>query len=154
MAKCSHNTCQLPDNNNRFIFQGVYIFIGICVLLSKPENFTYFQTMLFVSPVLIDVVSSGPQNPLALFVRRVIGTVDTIIVLICILGLGGIITQDTTSYLFVDTMLLFGGFKFDKTLIAGLLVVNLIVPAIYYTYSPCKAAAKIKAVVTAKKEVA
>lgn len=153
VAKCSHSVCQLPDNNNRFILQGVYILIGVCVLLSKPENFTYFQTMLFISPILIDIVCSGPNNLLARIVRWGIGIIDTIIILICFLGLGGIIVQDTTSYFLVETMLLFGGIKFKKAHIAVLLVINLIIPVIYYTYSPCKTTAKIKDTMNTRKEV-
>lgn len=39
LAKCAYDACQLPDNNNRFILQGVYILIGIFVLLSDSKNF-------------------------------------------------------------------------------------------------------------------
>lgn len=56
LAKCAYDACQLPDNNNRFILQGVYILIGIFVLLSDSKNFTYFQTMLFIFPILISFV--------------------------------------------------------------------------------------------------
>lgn len=83
LAKCAYDACQLPDNNNRFILQGVYILIGIFVLLSDSKNFTYFQTMLFIFPILIDIVCSGPTNRLAWVVRWVIGVADTLIMIVC-----------------------------------------------------------------------
>lgn len=153
VAKCPYAVCQLPDNNKRYIFQFIYILVGILVLLSEPENFTYFQMLLFISPILMDVVCSGPKNPLAYFIRWAVGIVDAIIILICFLGLGGVIVQDTTSYSLIETMLLFGGIKFKKSVIATLLIVNLIIPVIYYTYSPCKAAIEIKNKMNARKEV-
>lgn len=102
MAKCAYDACQLPDNNNRFILQGVYILIGIFVLLSDSKNFTYFQTMLFIFPILIDIVCSGPTNRLAWVVRWVIGVADTLIMIVCFLGLGGIIVQDDASYFIIE----------------------------------------------------
>lgn len=152
MAKCTYDACQLPDNNNRFILQGLYILIGIFVLLSNPESFTYFQTMLFVFPILIDIICSGPINRFARGVRWVIGIADTFIVIVCFLGLGGIIIQDTESYLFVESMLIFGGIAIGKIHIAVLLIANLIIPFAYYSYSPCKRSEKSKAVIAAKKE--
>ena len=103
LAKCAYDACQLPDNNNRFILQGVYILIGIFVLLSDSKNFTYFQTMLFIFPILIDIVCSGPTNRLAWVVRWVIGVADTLIMIVCFLGLGGIIVQDDASYFIIES---------------------------------------------------
>ena len=153
LAKCSYDACQLPDNNYRFIWQGIYVIVGIFVLLSNPQNFTYFQTMLFIAPVLIDIVCSGPTNKVARIVRWVVGSVDVIIMIICFLGLGGIVTQDSNSYFIVESMMLFGGFKISKVLIAILLIVNLLIPVAYYTCSPCKQSARIKAAVVNGREV-
>lgn len=153
MAKCAYDTCPLPDNNSRFICQGVYIIVGVLVLLSNPQNFTYFQTMLFIVPVMIDIVCSGPNNRIALAVRWVIGIMDTVVLVICLLGLGGVIGQDSESYFFVESMLLFGGFKVSKNYIAGCLILNILIPTAYYNWSPCKEAEKVRAVVTAKKGV-
>lgn len=144
MAKCTYDVCQLPDNNTRFLFQAIYIVVGIAVLLSKPENFTFFQTILFVIPVLIDIVCSGPSNIPALLVRWVIGIADILIIILCILGLGGIIAQDIDNYFFINSMRLFGGLKISKNIIAGLLVANLVIPFAYYNYSPCKKSMAIK----------
>ena len=152
LAKCAYDACQLPDNNNRFILQGVYILIGIFVLLSDSKNFTYFQTMLFIFPILIDIVCSGPTNRLAWVVRWVIEVADTLIMIVCFLGLGGIIVQDDASYFIIESMLLFGGFRIDKGFIAVLLIANLSIPAAYYNYSPCKKSVKIKTVLMSKKE--
>ncbi len=153
MAKCSYDSCQLPDNNNRFILQGVYILVGIFVLLSAPENFTYFQTVLFISPILIDIVCSGPTNTLARLVRWGVGIADTFIMIVCFLGLGEIIVQDSMNYWLVESMLLFGGIRISKSCIAVLLIANLLVPAVYYHYSPCKKLERIKAAILSKREV-
>lgn len=153
LAKCSYEACQLPDNNNRFIFQAIYICVGIFVLISNPENFTYFQIMLFIAPVLIDIACSGPANNLARVVRWAIGFLDVIILIICFLGLGGIVVQDLDSYLVVESMIFFGGFQIPKELIAVFLIVNLSIPIAYYICSPCKQSAKIKATVVSRREV-
>ena len=152
VLKCLHGECQLPDNNYRFIWQGVYVAVGVFVLLSDPGNFTYFQTMLFLAPVLIDIVYSGPQNRFVRMVRWGIGAMDVIVMVVCFLGLGGIIVQDTEGYIIVDSMLLFGGFRIEKAAIAVVLVLNILIPAAYYTCSPCKKSAKARAALTTKRE--
>lgn len=150
--KCLHGECQLPDNNYRFIWQGVYVVVGVLVLLSDPSNFTYFQTMLFIVPVLIDIVCSGPKNKFARVVRWGMGTMDILVMVVCFLGLGGIIVQDAEGYILVDSMLLFGGVRIEKTAIAVVLVLNILIPAAYYTWSPCKKTAKARAALTTRRE--
>lgn len=152
LAKCSYDVCQLPDNNSRFIAQGVYVVIGIFVLLSNSQSFTYFQTILFIAPVLIDIVCSGPNNKVAWIVRLVIGTVDTIIMIICFLGLGGIVLQDSNNYFIVKSMILFGGVEIPKVIIAVFLVINLLIPVAYFTCSPCKQSERMKSAVVARRE--
>lgn len=146
---CLYGKCYLPENNNKFLLQVVYVIIGIFVLLSKPENFTYFQTLLFVSSILIDIISFGPVNKVAHFIRWVIGVFDTLIVIVCFLGLGGIIGQTPNTYFFVDTMRLLGGFCINKDFIALILIANLAIPFAYYNYSPCKKNLKIKEAISA-----
>lgn len=153
MPKCVYNSCQLPDNNYRFLFQIVYILVGAFVLLSSPDNFTFFQTILFIAPVFADIVCSGPTNKVALTFRWILGSIDVFIILICILGLADIISQDSDSYFIVESMVLLGGLKISQVFIAILLVANLSIPIAYYFYSPCKKNSAIKAGVTAKREV-
>lgn len=153
LAKCTYDVCQLPDNNKRFILQGAYILIGILVLFSRPENFTFFQTMLFTFPILIDVVCCGPTNPVSLTIRWIVGVIDVLITIACVLGLDGIVVQTPTCFRFVESMLLFGGAEISKNFIAVLLFLNLMIPIAYYHYSPCKNSAKIRAALAAKREV-
>lgn len=153
MSKCHYESCQLPDNNKRYIMQGAYILIGIFVLLSRPENFTFFQTMLFTCPILIDIVCAGPTNRLSMIVRWIIGVADSLIIIACVLGLGGVVVQTATSYSIVESMLLFGGLAISKTAVAILLVANLIIPVVYYVWSPCKTSMKEKKELMMKREV-
>lgn len=153
MPRCVYKSCKLPDNNYRFVFQLFYIIVGVCVLLSSPDNFTFFQTILFIAPVFADIVCSGPTNKIARAFRWILGSIDLFVILICILGLADIIYQDADSYFIVESMVLFGGLRISLVFIALLLVANLGIPIAYYFYSPCKKNSAIKASVTAKREV-
>lgn len=150
MTKCPYADCPVPENNNRFLLQIVYILIGIFVLLSKPENFTYFQTILFLAPILIDIVCSGPDNFIAYCVRWIIGVADVFIIFICILGLGGIVEETDSAYYLVHSMLLLGGISITKNFIGVLLIANLAIPVAYYFYTPCKATMKVRVALSAK----
>lgn len=138
MAKCAYDKCQLPDNNKRFILQGIYVIIGTLILFGKSENFTFFQIILFIAPILIDILSSGSDSLPVRGARIIIGGLDVLVIIFCLVGLGGYVTDNGNSFSLVNTMLLFGGFELRKDTIGIILMANIAIPFIYYNTSPCK----------------
>lgn len=138
VAKCKYDQCQLPDNNRRYILQAVYIVIGILVLCSSEETFTFFQMMLFTAPILIDIACANPGGLPLEIVRWFVGIIDAAIVILSVLGLGGVVTIDAEKVSFISTMVLLGGVSISKRLVSILLFTNLIVPIAYYVGSPCR----------------
>jgi hypothetical protein len=124
------------------VCQAIYIIIGLCVLLSSAETFTFFQLMLFTAPILIDIVCTNPGGLPMEIVRWGVGTIDAAIVVLSLLGLGGIVVLDADKVSFISTMLIFGGVSFSKEIVGGLLLVNLVVPVAYYHGSPCRPSSK------------
>ena len=142
--KCNPKICSfLPDNNNRFICQFVYLTAGILVLFAAPENFTFFQVLLFIVPILIDIICSGPNSKLVKVIRWIIGIIYVLLVINCAIGLGGYIVDFENRFEVVKSMLIFGGLSARKEVIGIFLMINILIPISYFVSSPCKKTANI-----------
>ena len=61
MAKviCPYEVCKLPQNNKHYLWQIAYMLIGLSVLFFRAEDFTFFQTFLFLAPVVLDLLNTS-----------------------------------------------------------------------------------------------
>lgn len=141
--KCSYDTCQLPDNNNRYWWQFVYLILGVICLIAKEDEFTFFPLFTFVAPVLIDLLGSEVNHGLASKIRLFFIVINVILVLMCLVGWYGLI-QDTGSFFVIsEEAMVFAGLKMKKQVFLPAIVANIFVPVLYSQVSPCKARAAV-----------
>lgn len=134
---CEHNGCKLPKNNYRYLWQFVYTFVGLTILLLREEDFTFFQIFLFTVPILIDIAYSTLESKIMNAVRIVFCIGNAIILVLCMLGLVGAIV-DTGSSFAINLEVLNFKFELPKTTMAVIMGPNLAVPLIYFGCSPCR----------------
>lgn len=144
-AKCMYENCQLPKNNNRFGWQLVYIFVGIVVLFRSPVDFNFFQTFLFIAPIMMDIAYNGVSTKPLNIVRVCAGILNALVLIGCLFGMVGIIQDDGLVFKVSDSVIYFSSLSVDKSVIGGILAANLVVPAIYWIGAPCQSANQIVA---------
>ena len=134
--KCGrgYQYCQLPENNNRYLWQIFYIIIGVSILCFKMAQFNFFQTALFIAPIMLDIAYSGADNSLLLWIRRIFGFVNAII----LMGFGGIIQDVQGCFVIKIEASYFHNFSIPKIYLGVVISLNIIVPFVYYFCAPCQ----------------
>ena len=103
----------------------------------KEEAFTFFQIFLFVFPVLIDISYSALDSKTMDLVRKLFLLLNIFIMAVCVLGLTNIMTDTGNSFCMNLEVI---GFKFEitKRRLSLVMLLNVIIPILYYACSPCR----------------
>ena len=133
----------LPKNNKHYLWQVCYMAIGLGVLFFRPEDFTFFQTFLFLAPVVLDIVNTNFTTESMNWVRRGFGFVDTILLISCFLGMLGALQDTGKSFVVRESFLYFSGVEIEKTTVGVIIAVNLAVPFMFYIGAPCQETVKL-----------
>lgn len=131
-VKCPYDECKLPQNNNHYFWQIAYMMIGLCVLFFKIEDFTFFQTFLFLAPVVLDLLNTSLKTNTLNKVRVVFAILDAALLLCCLLGMFGILQDTGESFAISQSFIYFPGSEIKKTIVGVIIVLNLTVPIIFY----------------------
>ena len=102
------------------------------------SNLPFFQTALFVAPILLDIGYSDSNNRIMLFVRVVFGAINAFILLGCVLGVGGIIQDQEEHFVIVAEALFLDGFSLSKKVLGTVIAFNTLIPCMYYFCVPCQ----------------
>lgn len=142
MAKempCTYGACVLPKNNGRYLWQLAYVILGLGVLFYDIKSFTFFQTFLFVAPVFLDIAYVDIRKSKTLnWIRIVFGIYDSIFLLMCTLGIAGVIEDQGEYFAISNTFLYFQGFSVEKAKVGIAIAINLIVPFVLWIGAPCQ----------------
>lgn len=149
MAKviCPYEVCKLPQNNRHYLWQIGYMLIGLGVLFFKAEDFTFFQTFLFLAPVVLDLLNTSLKIKVLNGVRIVFGILDAALLLSCLLGMFGVFEDTGTGFAVSESFLYFSGVEIKKTIVGIVIALNLAVPILFYIGSPCQQTMKMSSAV-------
>lgn len=154
-VKCFYEECKLPQNNKHYLWQIVYMLIGLGVLFFRAADFTFFQTFLFLAPVVLDLLNTSLTAKVLNGVRIVFGILDAALLLSCFFGMFGVLQDTGTSFVVSQSFLYFSGVEIKKTIVGIVIALNLTVPILFYIGSPCqqtmRALSKVKS--TKREEV-
>lgn len=137
-ARCPYEECKLPENNRHYLWQIAYMLIGLGVLFFKVEDFTFFQTFLFLAPVALDILDARFITKALNIVRVVFGIFDAILLICCILGMFGVLQDTGKGFAVSQSFLYFSGVEIDKTIVGIIIAINLAVPILFYIGAPCQ----------------
>ena len=122
--------------------------IGLGVLFFKTEDFTFFQTFLFLAPVALDLLNTSLKTKVLNGVRIVFGILDAALLISCFLGMINKVFEDTgTGFAVSESFLYFSGVEIEKTVVGIVIALNLLVPILFYIGSPCQQTMKMLSVV-------
>lgn len=142
-AKCPYEECKLPENNKHYLWQIGYMLIGLGVLFFKAEDFTFFQTFLFLAPVVLDIVNADFATNTLNRVRLCFGVLDAALLVGCFLGMFGVLQDVGECFIVSRSFLYFSGVEIKKTTVGIIIALNLAVPIIFYIGSPCQETIKM-----------
>lgn len=150
-ARCSYEECMLPQNNIRYCWQIAYMLIGLGVLFFSKEDFTFFQTFLFLAPVVLDIFGASFTTNVLNRVRLVFGIFDAALLLSCLLGMFGILRDTGESFAVAESFLYFSGVEIKKTIVGIFIALNLAVPFMFWIGSPCQQTMQMLSTLKSKK---
>lgn len=142
-AKCVYEECKLPKNNNHYLWQIGYMMIGLGVLFFRAQDFTFFQTFLFLAPVALDILTADFTTKGLNWVRLGFGILDAALLISCFLGMFGVLLDTGESFAVSQEFLYFSGVEIKKTCVGIIIALNLAVPLVFYIGSPCQETVKI-----------
>lgn len=133
----------MPENNKHYLWQIGYMLIGLGVLFFKAEDFTFFQTFLFLAPVVLDIVNADFATNTLNRVRLCFGVLDAALLVGCFLGMFGVLQDVGECFIVSRSFLYFSGVEIKKTTVGIIIALNLAVPIIFYIGSPCQETIKM-----------
>lgn len=135
---CPYDKCGLPEHNYKYVWQEIYTAFGLFVLYQSQKDFNFFQTFLFLTPIMIDIAYTGLKNKGWNILRCVLGILNAIFLLACVMGMTGILVDTGESFAMRSGALYFQNIQLKKTMIGKIMAANLAVPIVYLVASPCQ----------------
>lgn len=137
--KCRYySVCKLRENNNAYLLQAVYLFLAVCVFLFDITQLTFFSFLLCIIPIIIDLWYNDSVNKVLNICFKIFFTVNSIIAVLCLIGLSGNILDKGTYFELGKHAAIFCGLKIDKAKCAEFMIIEIAVPLMFYAGCPCK----------------
>jgi hypothetical protein len=150
---CPYEECYLPDNNNKYWVQVVFLVISGTVLIAKKSDFTFFSILMFVAPSVMDLIGTKLRSRIYNVIRRIFVTLNVVIIVFCACGLAGFFVDGGETFYISAEAVILGGVGFNKKYILFLMLANLVSPILMITASPCKKSKVMLAAMKNKSEV-
>lgn len=134
--RCVYQKCFLPENNNIYWWQFGFIWFGVLCFLFLKSEFSFFNILLFLLPIVFDLFYNEVEAPCLVFTRKVFIAMDLVCIVICFVG----ITMFTENGITVSVSALFGlkfNLSFLKTVMFYILWANTGVPLVFLVGRPC-----------------
>lgn len=135
---CQYGRCWLPEKNTKYLIQAAYMFISAAMLFKEKPAFTFYATLLLIAPALLDVVTTELKSPFLNSIRRAFIVLDSLLVIFCILGIGGILQDNGDYFLISEKFLYFPGAAVRKEHAGLFILINILVPIGFWIGSPCQ----------------
>lgn len=136
--KCPYSECMLPDNNNYYKWQVIYIIVSAVYLAHDYSEFTFISVFLFMAPILFDLFFAKFNLKILKFLKVIFITLDVGIIFISFFGLIGVVEQENKIFHISSTSMIMPNFSVDKKFILFIVLLNILVPVMLYIGSPTK----------------
>lgn len=136
--KCPFEECYLPDNNVKYIIQAVYLLVSCIFLIKDSSEFTFFSVLMFVAPILLDLVYTKFDGKLYAYISRFYITINTAIAVFCFTGMCGFFVDKGTSFAIHSSSMIWPGVSFAKRVLLVPMIIDLLIPVMMHRACPCK----------------
>lgn len=141
--KCPYKECYLPDNNNKYWVQLVYLIISVAILIKNEKEFTFFSLLMFTAPILMDLTSTRFEGKLYNAIGNGYIILNTVIAVFCLLGMFGLFVDNGSTFSVDESAMVFAGAQMEKKTLLWPMVLDLLIPTVMYNACPSKRAKKI-----------
>lgn len=136
--KCPYEECYLPDNNTKYLIQFAYLFASGLFLIKDSKEFTFFSVLMFVAPILLDLVYTRFKGKLYTIINWIYIALNSCIAVFCFAGMFGFFVDNCDSFAIADSAMVFSGLTFGKKLLLIPMVVDLLIPIMMHRACPSK----------------
>lgn len=133
---CHYNRCWLPRDNSKYLWQVFFLAVSVILLFKKMEDFSFFPIFLFISPVMVDIITTELKSKVCTFIRWLFGIGNAVIFILCILGFAGIIVDEGNCFALVSTFIFFKKISVEKTFVGIALTLEILVPIVFFIGAP------------------
>lgn len=144
--KCSYADCALPLNNKYYLWQIGFLLIGLLALIGKAEDFNTFTIFTFIFPITVDLFYNEAafiQNRYTHILYIVYLFLNLSILLICFLGFGNIVIDQSSRFEIAKSSMILPGASFSKMYLALLICADIVVPWMFYRGMPNQESMKL-----------
>ena len=136
--RCEYGVCYLPDNNNRYWWQLVYLLISAAYLAADRSQFTFVSLFMFTVPIILDLISADFPIKIYNCIKKVYLVLNVAIGIFCMLGMFGAIIDDGVTFAVSPESMLFSNVGIEKTAFLVPLLIDLFIPIMMRNASPSK----------------
>ncbi len=134
--KCPYVKCYLPDNNNKYLLQLIYLSISFLLLLKDENKFTFFSILMYTAPILIDLITCDIPGTKARWFRIVFIVINSIVCFISVLGLAEVLEDNGAQFCICQTYMVLPGLSFPKKCILFPMASSLGIPLMMFVSNP------------------
>lgn len=136
---CPYTNCPIPENNNYYLAQTVYMFISAVALVNFPVKIDSFSIILLIFPSILDMMFTKLVPEGLNWFKRCLLVIDFALILLSVLGQTSLISYTGNGFLIPDGAVFFPGVQIlNIKIIAAILIANFIPPLLFYFGCPCK----------------
>lgn len=143
-TKCPYEECYLPNNNVKYFVQLAYLIVSFLFLIKDSKEFTFFSLLMFVAPILLDLVYTHFRGKLYRTVSIFYIVINVAIGLFCFAGMFGFFVDMEEAFAVSETSLFLPKACFSKKVLLVPMALDLLIPAMMHKACPTK---KSKAIV-------
>ena len=141
--KCEYTYCIAAAINNKraYYIRAIVFLIGLGAIIKSSSLFTFTNIALLLVPALTDnyyeIIKAFQQNILLWF-DRIVKIINCTVIIMCILGEIGFITDTNTTFQIISTSLILGGFSVKKEFVAFVLLLDFFETLVMAVFVPGK----------------
>lgn len=135
---CAYEECHLPENNNKYWYQLVYLIVSIFILLRNNSDFTFYSLFMFTSPILLDLIFVHFDGKLYRVIKIVYIIVNTALAVICLVGMFEFLVDNGNTFAVVADAIILQEINIRKSWLAIPMGADLLIPVIMVFACPTK----------------
>lgn len=136
VLSCHYGRCWLPKNNYKYLWQVCLLAVSVAVLMKEAGSFSFFSIFLFVSPIMVDILTIELEGTTCTVFRWIFGVVNVVLLVFCVLGFADVIVDNGSYFAFVSTFMVLKGFSVKKAHMGIVLVLDILVPFVFLLGAP------------------
>lgn len=110
--------------------------ISVAVLFNEIENFSFFPIFLFISPIIVDILTTELKSLTCTVFRWIFGIINAGLFVGCILGFAGVIIDTGDCFMLSRTFMFQNDILLKKTYVGIALVIDILVPFVFLIGAP------------------